>query len=386
MKNNGNVIGILFFFILSIAGCTQSSKLFVTVNNPAEIERQNETVVLNWDALKEKAHWLDSSKVVVFDSKNQKELLTQKLAGDLLFQSDFKANETITFTLSNTSSQKVIIDPVVDAKFVVPREDVAWENDRIAFRVYGSQLAGDVLNGIDVWVKRVRYPIIDKWYRGNALEGKQKISYHVDHGEGADFFTVGRSLGAGGCAIWKDNKIHQTSLFTKHKIIATGPIRTKFIVSYEKDTINGQPFTEEKIYTLDAGQNLNRIDVSYSDINEDREVTIAAGLVKRKNTERFADEKLGWLSLWGLTNEDSTNGFTGTGIIVPRASFQEMNEDKDHFLIIGTSSNKKRFTYYAGACWSRSGDFDSSDDWNAYLQNFAVRLESPLQITIFTKK
>ncbi|MDI6804929.1 MAG: DUF4861 family protein [Bacteroidota bacterium] len=377
---------IVLTIILAVIACSQPSKLFITVSNPTEIERQNETVVLNWANLTREASWLDSSNVAVLDSENNKELITQILENDLLFQSNFKSNETKRFILFNTTSQKIVPESIVDAKFITPREDVAWENDRIAYRIYGSKLAGDVLNGIDVWVKRVRYPIIDKWYAGNALEGSQKISYHIDHGEGADFFTVGRSLGAGGCAIWKDDKIHQTSLFTSHKIIAKGPIRTKFIVSYEKDSINGQPFTEEKIYTLDAGNNLNRIDVSYNGLQVNKEVTIAVGLVKRKNIESFADDKLGLLSLWGLTNDDSANGYTGTGVLVPPAFFQEMNEDKDHYLIIGKSSPKKYFTYYAGACWTRSGDFKCAEDWNAYLKNFVLRLQKPLRITISTKK
>lgn len=380
------LINILLTIFLLASSCGQPSKLFITISNQSEIERQNETVVLGWINLKREAPWLDSSKVAILDSENNKELISQVLDSDLLFQSDFKPNETKVFTLFNRLSQQVIPETVVDAKFVVPREDIAWENDRIAFRIYGSKLAGDVLNGIDVWVKRVRYNIIDKWYKGNALEGKAKISYHTDHGEGADFFTVGRSLGAGGCAVWGDGKIYQTSLFTDHKIIATGPIRTKFVVYYEKDSINGQPFTEEKIYTLDAGQNLNRIDVFYSGLQEKDEVAVAVGLVKRKNIESYADEKSGWLSLWGFTNDDTTNGFTGTGVIVPPASFQEMNEDKDHYLIIGRSSLDKHFTYYTGACWTRSGDFNSAEDWNAYLKNFALRLQQPLHITISTKK
>lgn len=76
---------------------------------------------------------------------------------------------------------------LVDARFELPR-DVAWKSDRIAFRIYGPALAADVNNGVDVWVKRVRSLIVDKWYKASA-ESK-KDTYHEDHGEGASISSA----------------------------------------------------------------------------------------------------------------------------------------------------------------------------------------------------
>src|SRR6185369_855024 len=94
------------------------------------------------------------------------------------------------------------VKSIAAAKYILPRKDVTWENDRTAHRIYGGPIAGDVRDGIDVWVKRVRYPIMDNWYNGDSLKGKKRISYHVDHGEGADYFDVKKSLGAGGSGLW----------------------------------------------------------------------------------------------------------------------------------------------------------------------------------------
>src|SRR5687767_4261811 len=48
-------------------------------------------------------------------------------------------------------------------------DDFAWENDLAAFRVYGPALRSKPENsGIDCWLKRVEYPIIDKWYARDA--------------------------------------------------------------------------------------------------------------------------------------------------------------------------------------------------------------------------
>ena len=68
------------------------------------------------------------------------------------------------------------------ARFVPKADDdVAWENDRIAFRVYGPSLAKKQKtgSGIDVWVKSTRSLVIDRWYKAD--------DYRRDHGEGLDF-------------------------------------------------------------------------------------------------------------------------------------------------------------------------------------------------------
>jgi hypothetical protein len=52
-------------------------------------------------------------------------------------------------------------------------------------------------SGIDVWGKKVRYPIINKWYA--------RKHYHEDTGEGADLYSVGTTLGCGGLGYWVDD-------------------------------------------------------------------------------------------------------------------------------------------------------------------------------------
>jgi hypothetical protein len=47
---------------------------------------------------------------------------------------------------------------------------------------------------MDFWAKKTESLIIDKWYKDD-LAGV--ASYHEDHGEGLDFYKVGRTLGLG---------------------------------------------------------------------------------------------------------------------------------------------------------------------------------------------
>ena len=379
--------------LLVIAFLTISSSLHlfaqnavITVSNPASFDRPCETIEISWNKIKKMMRAAKSNAPSVFE--NGKQLVSQVIDTDgngkpdiLIFQSAFRRGEKKRFIVKTVSARQEV-PTVTDAKYILPRKDVAWENDRIAFRIYGGPLAGDVRNGLDVWMKRVRYRIIDTWYGGDSLKGSKRISYHIDHGEGADFFNVGRSLGAGACSPWDDGMLDQAGLFSAYRIIATGPIRAMFSVVYEKDSLGKQVYREEKIYMLDAGENLNRIAVWYSGFQKKGAIAVAAGLVKRKGVTRFVDEQHGWVSLWGLTTEDTANGSLGTGIVMPRSTFNTLKEDSVQYYLIGRTTPDKRLTYYAGAGWTRSGDFINVDDWNSYLTLFAKRIVSPLRISI----
>ena len=92
-----------------VFNCSGQKKLFVRVENPYDIERKSETVVLKWKELKQKAPWLDKSKVTVFDSVLNSENLCQTVEDDLLFQSDFMAYRAKTFILSNLVIKKWLV-------------------------------------------------------------------------------------------------------------------------------------------------------------------------------------------------------------------------------------------------------------------------------------
>jgi pectinesterase len=350
-------------------------------------------IVLQWNNLKRLSSSLDPSTICIRDVKTTEELTAQVIDEDqngvpeeLIFRSDFKAGETKKFIIKICNKDSKSIRPLTYAGYMIPREDIAWENDRIAYRIYGPALAKDVDNGIDVWTKRVRYLIVEKWYKGDEVVGAYRISYHEDHGEGADFFSVGKTLGAGSCALYKDSLLYQPGVFETYKILATGPIRAIFEVTYKPVQFNWGNISEIKRITLDAGSNLNKIEITYRCDSIKIPLLFAAGLVKRKDVKCYVDKENRLISLWGSTNDKEENGFLGTGIVVPKKVFNTVKEDSVHVLIIGTTSLDKSATYYAGAGWTCSGDFNTIDEWNNYLKEFSQRLDSPLQITMAIEK
>jgi len=149
----------------------------------------------------------DFRKIRVREENSGKDLLTQPVdldqdgkADELVFQSDFGPRETKKFSLSLGPLQlPVREDFKVYGRFVRERfDDFAWENDRIAHRMYGAALETWELeplssSTVDIWCKRTRRLVINDWYMVDH--------YHEDTGEGADFYSAGKSRGCGGSGI-----------------------------------------------------------------------------------------------------------------------------------------------------------------------------------------
>ncbi len=376
------------FVILLQCSASGAPALRVTVTNPSACERRSETIELPWQQLVTQLPRLTPSNVAVFHQKEQ--LPSQLLDSDgngvpdvLLFQVDLRPHARRVLHIRPVAGRQEF-PSLVDARFELPREDVAWESDRIAFRIYGPALAADVDNGVDVWVKRVRSLIVDKWYKASA-ESK-KDTYHEDHGEGADFFSVGRTLGAGGSTIARGRTLHQPGVFTSQQILATGPVRAMFTVTYEKGMINGTPYKEVKTYSVDAGHNLNTIRTVFTGIGNDDSLRFVAGLVKRKNTSVAYDSAACWLALWGAVNDDPVNGELGTGVVLSREGFLGMTEEKDQYLLTAQVRQGVPVKYFAGAGWTRSGDFNSVEDWKALLAHWSLRMREPVKVeTVVTE-
>lgn len=257
--------------------------------------------------------------------------------------------------------------PFAFCRFVPERDDdFAFENDRIAFRVYGP--AGkNADSGIDVWVKSVDYPILDKWYKADAQEKK---SYHVDHGEGYDAYKVGLSRGCGGLAIWQEGKPVTSGVFKSYKVLDGGPQIARFELTYEF-TLNGEQITETRIVTLPPGSQLARVDSLFTRNGQPLDLSIGIGLNTGQGPGQLSMEKKeGYMALW----EKIDHKGIGTGVVVDPAlvvGSQEKGEAKmgDSWLIVRTNG---KLTYFFGASWEGSGRFPSAQSWESYLETAAA--------------
>ena len=175
----------------------------VTVSNPLAQPRFVETAEIPWPSLARALGAVPGNPIIAVDGRTGQILPSQLLdengdamAEKLLVSLSLSADESRPIVVRRLARPFRPARPAVRAygRFVAEgRDDFAWENDRVAFRVYGPALEPrQTSSGIDVWAKRVREPVIDRWYRRTDL--------HRDQGEGLDFYRVGPSLGCGGWA------------------------------------------------------------------------------------------------------------------------------------------------------------------------------------------
>ncbi len=402
MKNFWLVyLSLLIFIIGSVILCdlcfSQDKEIIVSAQNRLEISRPVETISVKWADVKNKLGTVKPGQVQVKDKKTGKVLESQAVDNDsdgtfdeLIFQSGFGSGEEKKFLIFKGSVKKESDPkkPRAYAVFVPVRyDDFAWENDRIAFRMYGPELqkmkasgkkGGLISSGIDCWQKRVRYPIVDSWYKGG--------DYHKDRGEGLDAYKVDTSRGCGGTGIWENNRLYNSENYKKWKIIANGPIRIIFELTFEPWDVNGKKISEVKRITLDKGDNLNRFDSLFEIKGKSKEITYAIGIAKHKKRGKPKyNKKDGWLRYWEKSGKGRS--MLGLGIVVNPDNIIEMKDlnvgkkNGSHHLVIAKAKTGEPATYYSGFGWARSKDFTDAASWDAYLENFAKCLASPVKVS-----
>jgi hypothetical protein len=223
-------------------------------------------------------------------------------------------------------------------------------------------------SGVDVWCKRTRALVINAWYKSG--------DYHRDHGEGADFYSVGTGRGCGGLGIWQDGKLAVSRNFRRSRVVTAGPIRVEFELSYEAWAVSGGTVAETKRISLDAGENLCRFSSTFTSTQTN--LLMAIGLAKHdaKTGHVQFEQAEGWASVWGKLS----SGNLGTGVVLPAAQVREMRQDPGHAYVLTPLPTTGKLVYYAGAGWDLSGDFTDEKKWHQLLQQQAQRLASPLQI------
>jgi len=384
MKKAFISVAVASILVASAASAQVASTILA--ENPLAIQRNDEVIAIPWirvSAIKK----IRPDHVRAVDG-NGNEVASQVIDNDadgkpdeLLLLADFGPKERKRF-LIEAVAPAAKVSPRVFIRHDEPRDDIAWESDRIAFRIYGEGLkktsSAMSSNGIDVWQKSIRGLVVEKWYT------KGHDSYHIDTGEGADFFDVGETLGVGGTAIWKNDSIYRGDNFKAWKIIANGPIRAIFELKYDPWTGGGITISETKRVTIDAGQNLYKAESIFKS-EKSGDIPYAIGLVKRPGMRgaESADRKWAWVSGWGpVAPKNGGHGELGTAVLIDRDRLEGWKETSNHYLAIGTARSGVPAVHYIGAGWTDSGDFPTPQSWWAFLDTFADRLASPIKVTL----
>lgn len=368
----------------AVSAC--SAKHEIAVTNPSDYDRNNEIVEVNFDLL---SGFTEEGDFIILDSNNEEVPYQLTYDGKLIFPATVKKGGTSIYKVE--AGTPAPVDTLVWGRFVPERkDDMAWENDRTAYRAYGPALqeSGERAFGYDIWTKSVASRVIDKRYRDDIENG---ISFHVDHGQGMDVYAVGPTLGGGTAALINDEgEIVYPYCYKTYEVLDNGPLRFTVKLVYGDNVVDGDSaVVETRWISLDRGSYLNKTTVIYDGLSSEKQV--APGIVvHRQNPEGYqlSDEE-GFMAYEDLTeNADNDNGSIFVGIVSPGSEkFEYVALDEPagdaigHILAPRAYADEEELTYWWGAGWSK-GEMPDAESWNRYLTRFARCLKAPMRVVV----
>jgi hypothetical protein len=363
--------------ILPVFLCAQT-KTSISIQNNSALERKETIVSIKWETIVSHYPQIDTTEFVVINSVTKKQVPFQlehhglKAIQNLLVQVDIKAKSTLSLYIQKGKPETFVVKTY--ARFVPERkDDFAWENDLIAFRTYGKAIekSKDDAYGLDVWVKRTDKMVINERYK--------RMEYHIDHGDGMDYYHVGFSLGAGNMAPYVNDTIRYSGNYHQWKVLDNGPLRSSFQLIYDTWDAGGIKVKATKTISIDAGSQLNRIENIYS-FEDSKPLPVVVGIIKRPETGVISlNEQQGIMGYWEPTHgEDGTTG-VGSILTTPVSNILVGNMQ---MLAKTTVKNNEPIIYYSGAAWDKAGKITNAKQWFKYLDTFYQQLKNPLIVNV----
>jgi len=288
-------------------------------------------------------------------------------------------------------------------------DDIAWENDRTAYRCYGPALQrrGERAYGYDVWVKNTPELVVeqryfdetlmnaraDKFWKTNRHKADsivQSMSYHLDHGRGLDAYAVGPTLGCGTPAILNGDEITMPYCYRDYEILDNGPLRFTVKLTYNPSTINGDTaVVEHRLVSVDKASNFCKTTVWYDGLTKD--VDFASGIVLHTADTNSYELGGNYVLYADPSDRPADHGFqTFLAVVFPQGNVSTKKlmldnakgEYAGHVLCIDKASKPTdKHTYYFGSAWSKY-DCRSMAEWKLRTEALLRDVASPLKVTI----
>lgn len=407
-------------FLLCLAAMTAmalqaAEKVKITVSNPIHGARM-EMVEVDITTLKKKTGIQDNG-IVVIDADG-KEIPSQiTYDGKLIFQAGVGSKgKSVYYAQQGTPKQ---YETRVKGRLFIERQDeFGWENDCVAYRVYGH--GGAV--GYDLFNKSTSDLMLDYWYASEQNQEMRSVSkqlhdrgyhdladqvynafcYHIDHGKGMDCYTVGPTLGGGANALLnEDGSLFMPKCYKTFEILDQGPLRFTVRFTYPEQNFNGEKIVETRIISLDAGSHFNRVAISYRGLTKPYNM-VAGTVVHKSNPSAYiisnengylGYEDLGDASVYNekYRNELSKQmGKIYIGLLFPEKSISMSYQQREngiaagHILASMLYKPNTTYTYYFGSGWDKNPNtnLNSLTDWEAYLNKAAQWVRQPLKVKL----
>lgn len=393
--------------------CNDSRTVTVTVTNPLVMERSNEMVEVSMETVTDRLGLADTAQIVVLNADGQQVPYQITYDGKVIFPAAIAAGGTATYTIQ-TGTPEAFDVKACGRCYPERMDDMAWENDLVAFRAYGPalQAKGERGFGYDLFTKyNTTEPMLEAMYAKEldketlakiaelkktdpkaAAELSRERSYHIDHGYGMDCYAVGPTLGAGVAALMVNDTIIYPWCYKNQEILDNGPLRFTVKLEFTPLTVKGDStVVETRLITLDAGSHLNKTVVSYSNLKET--LPIVAGIVLHEpDGAVVADAANGYITYVDpTTGPDNGKIFMGAAVpavvkdaktvLFSEKEKKERNNADGHVLAVSDYEPGSEYVYYWGFAWDKA-DIKTADAWNRYMADFAQKVRNPLTVKV----
>lgn len=361
---------------------------------------------------------LNATTNIVITDPNGKEIPSQATHdGKFIFQANVPAKGKAVYYATKGTPQ-AYAQKVAGRLFTERQDEFGWENDKVAYRIYGH--GGAV--GYDLFNKNTTDLMLDYWYASEqdqdmrrmvkqlAKRGYKDLAdqvynaycYHINHGKGMDCYTVGPTLGGGANALMEANgNLLMPACYKSYKILDQGPLRFTVELTYPERQIDGVQVIEKRVITLDAGSHFNRVAVTYQGLP--KPMTVAAGIVVHKSnpTQYVLNAPCGFMAYEDLGDASVYNpnyreelakkmGHIYIGLLFPEKNIATLYQARENGIaaghILATTPYRPgtSFTYYFGTGWDQNttADIHTYEAWQALLAQAAKAVRTPLKVSV----
>ncbi len=393
----------LMFAPLSVA----ADNVTITVENKGNVQRQ-ELVEMPVKDIYGKLGIKQGEPFIVKNALGQQIAYQVTYDGKLLIDASVRPKGSAEFTVE-PGEPKPMKTFVCGKQYPERVDDIAWENDRTAYRVYGPALqrTGEKAFGIDVWVKNTPDLEVDKRYvtelsnhskieelkkagkTAEALDLEQETTYHYDHGYGLDCYKVGPTLGCGTPALMDGNEIIMPYCYKTYKILDNGPLRFTVQLDYNPFAIGeDKNVVEHRIISCDKGSNFNKMTVWYEGLTKPRDM-VAGVVIHAEDTKSILTGENYVLYADPTDNPAKQNFQIYVGVLFPngvKATKVMMydtpsNGNSGHGVGMITYQPNEKYTYYFGSAWSKN-DVRTLNEWKLRAEETLNALHVPLKAIV----
>ena len=375
-----------------------NNDVILTVKNPTAEPREQEMVETDAQAI---ARRLGTEAFIITDADGNEIPSQITHDGKLIFRAS-AGSRSKTVYHAVRGERKKYASLTGGRLFHERGTEFGWENDRVAYRIYG----GGAAVGYDLFNKNTEELMLDYWYGSEQNKEMRSVSkqlrergytdladevynafcYHINHGKGMDCYTVGPTLGAGANALVRKNgTLCMPKCYSKYEILDRGPLRFTVRLSYPEIDYEGQTVTETRTVTLDAGSHFNKVVVhkqnpdayvmskekgyvGYEDLGD----VGTYSYIPKKYHEKLASE-MGRIYV---------GTFYPSRLVKTEYKAQQAGAALGHALAIADYT--EGFTYYFGSGWSLNAQhtIDSLAAWERLLERSVRAARAPMKVTV----